>query len=246
MDKFQPITVNRYSSVEERRAALYHIYNQVLERQPYSYERKILEKAEKNFLKDKIGVRRFLKELGHSEVYLSAFYYQASNLKFLEWCFKHFMGRAPIDQAEVRLYCDILMKKGVQAVITAILDSEEYRKAFGCFTVPYAREQEHHYASPRAYWETHTLNHEYVEQRGHVVPTIYWHELGLNCDAGVCYHPEANEVLDPPVSPTAEILQDQLLDFLKALDASQAREVIASLSPQQKEALRKSLPRRGG
>lgn len=242
MNPVQPITVSRKSSVDERRAALYQIYRQVLERQPYSYEHKILAKAEKDFLADKIGVRRFLKELGHSEVYLNSFYHKASNLKFLEWCFKHFMGRAPIDQNEIRLYSDILLKKGVQALITAILDSEEYRKVFGCFTVPYPR-KEAHYASPKAYLETHILNHEYVEQRGHIVPTIYWHELGLNCDAGVCSHPEANEVLEPAVSEMGELLEDQLLEFLKALDAVQAREMIASLSPKQKESLRKVIHR---
>lgn len=241
MDRIQPVIVSRRSSLEERQSALYQIYRQVLERQPYSFERKTLARAEKDFLADKIGVRRFLKELGHSEVYLSSFYYQASNLKFLEWCFKHFMGRAPIDQNEIRLYCDILMKKGVKAVITAILDSEEYRKVFGCFTVPYPHEQQH-YTSPKSYLETQFLNHEYVEQRGHVVPTIYWHELGLNCDAGVCSHPEANEGLDS-ASPTGEMLQEQLLDLIKALDAAQAREVIATLSPTQKQALRKAIRR---
>ncbi|GAB4227313.1 MAG: hypothetical protein Kow00121_55980 [Elainellaceae cyanobacterium] len=243
MDKFQPITVNRKSTVAERQAALYQIYRQVLERQPYSYERKVLAKVEKDFLSDKIGVRRFLKELAHSEVYLNAFYHKASNLKFLEWCFKHFMGRAPLDQTEMQHYSSILLKKGVQAAITAILDSEEYRKVFGCFTVPYPREHEHHYASPKAYLETQILNHEYVEQRGHIVPTLYWHELGLNCDAGVCRHPEADEVLHPPVSETGELLQEQLLELLKALDATKAREVVASLSPQQKEALRKAIHR---
>lgn len=241
MNGFQPITVSRRSSMEERQAALYQIYRQVLERQPYSFERRSLIKLEKDFLADKIGVRRFLKELGHSDVYLSTFYHRASNLKFLEWCFKHFMGRAPIDQDEIRLYCDILMRKGVQAVITAILDSEEYRKVFGCFTVPYPRQQQH-YTSPKSYLETQLLNHEYVEQRGHVVPTIYWHELGLNCDAGVCSHPEANEVLDS-VSPTGEALQEQLLDLLRAMDATQAREMIAALSPTQRQALRKAIHR---
>jgi len=47
----------------------------VLGRQPYDFEREILAKAEKDFLKDKIGVRRFIKELGHSEVYHKAFYH---------------------------------------------------------------------------------------------------------------------------------------------------------------------------
>ncbi|WP_416668403.1 phycobilisome rod-core linker polypeptide [Egbenema bharatensis] len=241
MESPQSITVSRKSSLEERRVALYRIYQQVLERQPYCYERQTIAKAEKDFLADKIGVRRFLKELGHSEVYLNAFYMGASNLKFLEWCFKHFMGRAPVDQEEIRHYCDILMKKGVQAVITAILDSEEYRKVFGCFTVPYAREQRH-YLSPRAYLETQILNHEYIEQRGHVVPTMYWHELGLNCDAGVCRHPEAHEVLEP-VSETGEMLEMELLEFLKSLDAARAREVIATLSQKQKDALRKAIHR---
>lgn len=242
MKLVQPITVSRKSSVEERRVALYHIYQQVLERQPYCYEQQVLAKAEKDFLADKIGVRRFLKELGHSTVYLNAFYFNASNLKFLEWGFKHFMGRAPVDQDEIRLYCDILMKKGVQAVITAILDSEEYRKVFGCFAIPYAREQSH-YVSPKAYLETQILNREYIEQRGHVVPTMYWHELGLNCDAGVCRHPEADEVLDPPVSEMGEMLETELLEFLKTLDTAKAREVIATLSSKQKEALQKAIHR---
>lgn len=239
---FQPITVSRKSSQEERQAALYQIYRQVLERQPYSFERKLLAKLEKDFLSDKIGVRRFLKELGHSSVYLNAFYHPASNLKFLEWCFKHFMGRAPQDQDEVTFYCNVLMQQGAQALITTILDSEEYRKVFGCFTVPYPRQQQH-YSSPKAYLETQILNQEYVEQRGHVVPTIYWHELGLNCDAGVCRHPEANEVLEPPVSAVGEMLQDELLEMLRSLDVAQAKQVVASLSPAQKEALRKAVRR---
>jgi DNA-directed RNA polymerase beta subunit len=240
MSSVQPITVSRQSTVEERQAALYQIYRQVLERQPYAYERQILAKAEKDFLSDRIGVRRFLKELGHSQVYLNAFYYSASNLKFLEWCFKHFMGRAPHNQDEVRVYSDILMNHGVQKLITEILDSEEYRKTFGCFTVPYPRDQQY-YSSPKAYLESRILNREYIEQRGHVVPTIYWHQLGLNCDAGVCRHPEADEVLNPPVSETGELLQEQLLELLQAMDKAQARQIVASLSPQQKDALRRAI-----
>lgn len=238
MSDFQPITVSRRSSVEERQAALYQIYRQVLERQPYGFERKVLAKAEKEFLTDKIGVRRFLKELAHSEVYLNAFYFNSSNLKFIEWCFKHFLGRAPLNQEEIQLYCDVLMNEGVTKLITAVLDSEEYRKAFGCFTVPYPRKQRQ-YESPNAYLETEFLNHEHYGQRGWVVPTIYWHQLRLNCDAGVC-HPEAHEVLDPPNSPASEMLQEELLEFLKALDTAQAKQVVASLSPQQKDALRKA------
>jgi hypothetical protein len=237
---FQPITVSRKSSLEERQFALNQIYLQVLGRQPYVFERRDLAKAEKDFLKDKIGVRRFLKELGHSEVFLNTFYHHSSNLKFLDWCFKHLMGRAPVNQEEVQFYCNLLMQEGVTKLVTAILDSEEYRKVFGCFTVPYAREQKY-YESPKAYLESRILNHERFGQRGWIVSTLYWHQLGLNCDAGVCRHPEANEVLKPLVSPQGEMLQDELLDLLKIFESTQAEQVVASLSPQQKEVLRRAI-----
>ncbi|MDX2096518.1 MAG: phycobilisome rod-core linker polypeptide [Leptolyngbyaceae cyanobacterium bins.59] len=240
MKPSQPITVSRHSSQEERQFALTHLYYQVLERQPYAFERRLLASLEKDFLKDKIGVRRFLKELGHSEVYLKSFYHNSSNLKFLELCFKHFMGRAPKDQEEIHLYTDILLHKGVHGLITAILDSEEYRKVFGCFTVPYPR-QERCYESPRAYLETNFLNREHHGQRGWIVPTAYWHQLGLNCEAGVCKHPEADEVLNPPVSEEGELMGEALLKLLKTFDPSQAKQVIASLSPQQRDALRKAI-----
>jgi phycoerythrin-associated linker protein len=237
MDQVQPITVSRHSSVEERQFALTQIYQRVLERQPYAYERRSLAQMEKNFLKDKIGVRRFLKELGHSEVFLQAFYHHASNLKFLDWCFKKFMGRAPMNQEEIQLYCDILMKQGVAQLITVILDSEEYRKAFGCFTVPYPREQKY-YASPKAYLESRFLNHEHFGQRGWSVPTLYWHQLGLNCDGGVCRHPEADEILDP-IGSQAE--DGELWDLVKLFESSGPEQVVAALSAEQRRALRRAM-----
>lgn len=238
MENVIPVTVSRHSPIEERQSALHQIYQQVLERQPYCFEKRSLARAEKDFLTDKIGVRRFLKELGQSEVYLQAFYFNCSNLKFLDLCFKHFMGRAPSDQAEIELYSNLLLKRGVRQVITALLDSEEYRKAFGCFTVPYPQQQKR-YESPKAFLESSLLNHEYFGQRGWVVPTLYWRQLGLNCDAGVC-HPEADE-LQLPVSPTAEMMQAELLSLLRKMDVAQARQIIGTLSSQQRELLRRSL-----
>lgn len=234
MNTFQPVTVHRHSTPEERQTALQQIYYQVLERQPYAYERKHLAKAEKDFVTDKIGVKRFLRELGHSQVYLNSFYHNSSNMKFLELCFKHFLGRAPIDQEEIKFYCEILMHKGVAQLITAILDSEEYRKAFGCFTVPYPR-SERYYPSPKAYTESSLLNHEHIGQRGRSIPTIYWHQLGLNCDAGVCRHPEADEAI------ASRISQDDLSQLLQLFRNAPPQEVVPTLSREQKEMLRRAM-----
>jgi len=202
------ITVSRQSPGEERRLALQQIYAQVLERQPYSFERKQLAKIEAEFLRNKIGVKRFLRELGHSEVYLNEFYYNSSNPKFIELCFKHFIGRAPSDVEEMRRYCDTLMRHGVKAMITALLDSEEYSHHFGCFTVPHAWAEEQ-YPSPKTFWETEVLLHELHGRRGWIVPTMTWHNLQLNCDGGSCDLP-GNNSTPAAVTPGIEALHQVL------------------------------------
>lgn len=203
MHSFKPITVNRYSTPEDRKVALYRIYQQVLERQPNAFERKKLSRLESDFLRNKVGVRRFLKELGQSEIYLDTFYYRSSNQKFLENCIKHFLGRTLVDGEEMHSYCDLLMRSGVSVLISAILDSEEYRKHFGCFTIPYHRDEKC-YDSPKAFLESHVVCEEHYGQRGWSVPTLYWHQLGLNCDEGVCT-PADNQsiVLEPLADQTA-------------------------------------------
>lgn len=227
------LTVSRTSSLEERQEALVAIYYQVLERQPYQYEHKVLKKAEHQFLHDKIGVRRFLKELGHSSVYLDSFYHRYSNVKFLEICLKHFLGRAPKDQVEIQRYSQILTTRGVDQLITSILDSEEYRKVFGCFTIPYARSLKY-YDSPKSYLETQWLNAEHIGQRGTSIPTRYWHDLGLVCEAGVC-HPEAGEILHPPISNEVELAVQQLV---RLIESEQGKQALASMAPQKLEKLR--------
>ncbi len=240
-----PITVNRHSTQDERETALRQIYQQVLERQPYHSERKRLSKLEKDFLKNKIGVRRFLKELGSSDLYLDAFYFQSSNPKFLENCFKHFLGRSIFDAEEMHTYCDILIRLGVTHLINSILDSEEYRKHFGCFTVPYNR-TEQRYESPNTYLETTVIRNEHYGQRGWSLPTLYWHQLGMNCDAGTCRYPdvpsasiERDEAVaiaqsaegqvsqvseSEPIAvaasmPSSEPVQDDLMELLWGMDA---------------------------
>ena len=115
---FTPVTVNRQSKLDEQELAFHQIYQQVLERQPFESERQQLAKEEKDFLCNKIGVRRFLKAVASSDLYLETFYYLHSNYHFLDTCFKHFIGRAPINQEELRHYDSTLTVKGVNSVIT--------------------------------------------------------------------------------------------------------------------------------
>ena len=253
MHDFEPVTVSRRSTVEERQLALKHIYRQVLERIPFESERDSLAPLEKDFLKDKIGVRRFLKELGCSDLYLNSFYYPSSNVKFLETCFKHFLGRAISNHEEMRHYDRILTRMGVRDMIRAIMDSEEYRKAFGCFTVPYPRTL-NCYESPRVYLESQMINEEHVGQRGWSMPTLYWHQMGYTCINGVCHHPEAYEDLNSPqphtantsrvhnnAVPASDIPVDELLALIRTASPARARELVANLTPQQRRAIRAAI-----
>jgi phycoerythrin-associated linker protein len=215
-----PITIDRKSGTEEREVALRQIYNQVLERQPYESERRLLAKQEKDFLKGKLGVRHFVRELAASSLYLDNFYFNTSTPKFIEFCFKHFLGRAPANHEEMQSYAIIFAQRGTDGVIHAMLGSDEYAKAFGCFTVPHAR-QMHTYHSPRNYIESHILAHEHTCQRGTKVPTMFWRELGLNCDGGTCRHPEVDgeyRIKEKPIETIdSNLMDDEMLELVRAL-----------------------------
>ncbi|MEB3232782.1 MAG: phycobilisome rod-core linker polypeptide [Leptolyngbyaceae bacterium] len=222
MERFNPVVLDRHSSKQEREYALWQIYAQVLERQPYEFERKNLFQMEKNFLQGKTGVRRFLKELGHSDLYLNIFYYSASNPKFVETCCKHFLGRSVRDHDEMRFYIKVLSQSGVYQLVTTILDSEEYRKYFGGFTVPYPQ-REQYKMSPNEYLETTVVQKEHFGRRGWALPALYWHHLGLDCDGGVCLYigdePSAAtyQTISAPKPQQSEELQEELMDLLMAL-----------------------------
>ncbi|WP_193200243.1 phycobilisome rod-core linker polypeptide [Nostoc sp. MG11] len=86
-----------------------------------------------------ISVKEFIEGLGYSNLYLKEFYTPYPNTKVIELGTKHFLGRAPLDQAEIRKYNQILATQGIRAFISALLNGVEYNQVFGEDTVPYRR-----------------------------------------------------------------------------------------------------------
>ncbi len=86
-----------------------------------------------------ITVKELILALGTSELYIKEFYSRYPNTKVIELGTKHFLGRAPLDQAEIRKYNIILATKGLRAMVTAMVNSAEYQEVFGEDTVPYNR-----------------------------------------------------------------------------------------------------------
>jgi phycoerythrin-associated linker protein len=57
--------------------------------------------------------------------------------RFVELNFKHLLGRAPSDQAELSQHICLCVESGYEAEIDSYLDSDEYQAKFGENIVPY-------------------------------------------------------------------------------------------------------------
>ncbi|MGF1536051.1 MAG: phycobilisome rod-core linker polypeptide [Elainellaceae cyanobacterium] len=115
-------------------------YRQVFERDPAPYiardEFRVLESRLRN---GEINVKEFIEGLGNSSLYLKEFFTAYPNTKVIELGLKHFLGRAPRDQAEIRMYNQILARQGIRSFVSAVVNSMEYAQVFGEDTVPYRR-----------------------------------------------------------------------------------------------------------
>jgi phycobilisome core-membrane linker protein len=115
-------------------------YRQIFERDiaPYIAKNEFT-KWESKLGNGEISVKEFIEGLGYSNLYLKEFYTPYPNTKVIELGTKHFLGRAPLDQAEIRKYNQILATQGIRAFIAALVNSVEYNQVFGEDTVPYRR-----------------------------------------------------------------------------------------------------------
>lgn len=115
-------------------------YRQIFERDlnPYIVQNEFVV-WESRLSNGEINMKEFIEFLGQSSLYLSEFYVPHPNTKVIELGTKHFLGRAPLDQAEIRKYNKILATEGIKSFITNMLNSPEYADAFGEDTVPYRR-----------------------------------------------------------------------------------------------------------
>jgi phycobilisome core-membrane linker protein len=115
-------------------------YRQVFERDiaPYIIKNEftVLETQLSN---GDITVKEFIEGLGCSKLYQQQFYNPYPNTKVIEMGTKHFLGRAPLDQAEIRKYNQILAQQGIKGFISAMVNSMEYLQTFNEDTVPYRR-----------------------------------------------------------------------------------------------------------
>jgi phycobilisome core-membrane linker protein len=115
-------------------------YRQIFERDihPFSLGHELIN-LERAFMARELTVQQLVSKLGSSSIYQKEFYQPYPNTKVIELGTKHFLGRAPNSQAEIRYYNQMLASQGLAAFISSLVNSVEYNTVIGPNTVPYRR-----------------------------------------------------------------------------------------------------------
>ena len=132
--------VTEDTDMSSRKQILRAIYRQIFERDLNTFtigsEFANLETA---FMNQDLTVQQIVEQLGASSLYSKEFYQPYPNTKVIELGTKHFLGRAPNNQSEIRYYNQILASQGLSYFISALVNSMEYNTIFGPNIVPYRR-----------------------------------------------------------------------------------------------------------
>ncbi|BAY32745.1 phycobilisome linker polypeptide CpcG2 [Nostoc carneum NIES-2107] len=86
-----------------------------------------------------ITVREFIRGLVLSDSFRRLNYDVNNNYRFVEICVQRVLGRRIYSDREKFAWSTVLATKGIVALITELLNSEEYLNNFGDDTVPYQR-----------------------------------------------------------------------------------------------------------
>ena len=129
-----PANQDRSQAADIIRAA----YRQVFGNR-YLMELDVQPSIEALFINGDLTVQGLVTALAQSDTYRRLYLETNSPYRFVELNFKHLLGRAPRDQAEISEHVSRLADEGFEAEIASYTYSEEYLNNFGIDTVPYAR-----------------------------------------------------------------------------------------------------------
>ena len=130
-----PVELRIYRSEDDLQAVIFAAYRQVFGNE-YIMESERLTSAESLLRQGDITVRDFVRALAQSELYRTKFFSSTPQVRFIELNFKHLLGRAPANEAEITYHVNLFVEHGYQAEIDSYLDSTEYQDSFGDAIVP--------------------------------------------------------------------------------------------------------------
>jgi phycoerythrin-associated linker protein len=124
------------ASSDDKAAVIRAVYQQVLGNQ-YVMASERLEGPESLFKRGYLSVRELVRQVAKIGLYRKRFFESSNPYRFIELNFKHLLGRAPQNKAEMLHHFTILQEQGYDAEIDSYLDSAEYQDRFGGEGVPY-------------------------------------------------------------------------------------------------------------
>lgn len=133
-----PTELRAHSTETDLQAVIWAAYRQLFGNDHIMRSER-LTSAESLLKQGHINVRDFVRALALSELYKQKFFCGNSQVRFIELNFKHLLGRAPYDQAEISEHVDLYIQQGYEAEINSYLSSAEYQESFGQQVVPYYR-----------------------------------------------------------------------------------------------------------
>ncbi len=136
-DKTDPVELWPNDSLDTVEIVIRAVYKQVLGN-AHVMESERLVVPESQLKNGELSVREFVRQVAKSELYQSRFT-DCYRYRAMELNFKHLLGRAPQNFAEMKAHSAILDTEGYEADIDSYLDSDEYQNAFGENIVPYYR-----------------------------------------------------------------------------------------------------------
>ncbi|MFG6103718.1 phycobilisome rod-core linker polypeptide [Leptothoe sp. EHU-05/26/07-4] len=132
-----PVELLPGASTEESEVVIRAIYRQVMGN-AHIMESERLVVPESQLKNGNLSVREFVRQVAKSELYQSRFT-NCYRYRAMELHFKHLLGRAPQNFAEMKAHSAILDTEGYEADIDSYINSDEYQNAFGENIVPYYR-----------------------------------------------------------------------------------------------------------
>jgi phycoerythrin-associated linker protein len=131
-----PVELPQSRSSDEVAIIIRTVYKQVLGN-PHVMDSERLVRAESQLCNGDLTVREFVRAVAKSDFYRSRYFESCAPYRFVELNFKHLLGRAPLDQAELSEHIRRCVEEGYDAEIDSYLDSDEYQNKFGDNIVPY-------------------------------------------------------------------------------------------------------------
>lgn len=133
-----PVELRPDWTSEDAKGVIRAVYRQVLGND-YIMESERLKSAESLLTNGTTSVREFVRAVAKSELYKKKFFYDNFQTRVIELNYKHLLGRAPYDEAEIIFHLDLYETQGYDADIDSYIDSLEYTENFGENIVPYYR-----------------------------------------------------------------------------------------------------------